>query len=173
MCIRDSAIVVRYPMMKRILSLVLLLPALALAQNVDLFKNLKFREIGPTTMGGRTDDFAVVESNTNIVYAGTASGGVWKSVNGGMTWKPVFDEQAVSTIGDVTVSQSEPDVVWVGTGEGNNRQSSSWGNGVYKSSDGGATWTNMGLKDTHHIPRIVINPSNANIVYVAAQGHLW
>ncbi len=124
-------------------------------------------------MGGRTDDFAVVESNTNIVYAGTASGGVWKSVNGGMTWKPVFDEQAVSTIGDVTVSQSEPDVVWVGTGEGNNRQSSSWGNGVYKSSDGGATWTHMGLKDSHHIPRIVIHPTNANIVYVAAQGHLW
>ncbi len=90
-----------------------------------------------------------------------------------MTWKPVFDDQPVSTIGDVTVSQSEPDVVWVGTGEGNNRQSSSWGNGVYKSSDGGATWTHMGLKDSHHIPRIVIHPANANTVYVAAQGHLW
>ena len=159
--------------MKRILPLFLLLPIFAIAQNVDLLKNLKFREIGPTTMGGRTDDFAVVESNPNIVYAGTASGGVWKSVNGGMTWRPVFDQQPVSTIGDVTVSQSEPDVVWVGTGEGNNRQSSSWGNGVYKSTDGGATWTHMGLKDTHHIPRILIHPTNANIVYVAAQGHLW
>ena len=157
--------------MKR--SLLLFLPVLAFAQTPDLLKSLHFREIGPAAMGGRTDDFAVVESNTNIVYAGTASGGVWKTVNGGISWKPVFDEQSVSTIGDVTVSQSEPDVVWVGSGEGNNRQSSSWGNGVYKSSDGGKTWTHMGLKDTHHIPRIVIHPSNANIVYVAAQGHLW
>jgi photosystem II stability/assembly factor-like uncharacterized protein len=159
--------------MKRILSLALLLSSLAFAQKVDTLKNLKFREIGPANMGGRVDDFAVVESNTNIVYAGTASGGVWKSVNSGISWKPVFDEQPVSSIGDVTVSQSEPDVVWVGTGEGNNRQSASWGNGVYKSADGGKTWTNMGLRDTHHIPRIVIHPANANVVYVAAQGHLW
>jgi photosystem II stability/assembly factor-like uncharacterized protein len=161
--------------MTRTLTLALF-STLAFAQSgpkVDLLKSLKFREIGPANMGGRTDDFAVVESNTNIVYAGTASGGVWKTVNGGVSWKPVFDDQPVSTIGDVTVSQSEPDVVWVGTGEGNNRQSSSWGNGVYKSGDGGKTWTNMGLKDTHHIPRIVIHPSNANVVYVAAQGHLW
>jgi photosystem II stability/assembly factor-like uncharacterized protein len=149
---------------------------IVMAQNVpsaDLLKSLKFREIGPANMGGRVDDFAVVESNTNIVYAGTAGGGVWKSVNSGISWTPIFDDQAVSSIGDVTVSQSEPDVVWVGTGEGNNRQSSSWGNGVYKSADGGKTWTHMGLADTHHIPRIVIHPSNANIVYVAAQGHLW
>src|SRR5579864_8084682 len=159
--------------MTRTASLLLLISALAFAQKVDYLKDLKFREIGPATMGGRTDDFAVVESNTNIVYAGTASGGVWKSVNSGISWKPVFDDQSVSSIGDVTVSQSEPDVVWVGTGEGNNRQSASWGNGVYKSADGGKTWTNMGLRDTHHIPRILIHPSNANIVYVAAQGHLW
>src|SRR5947209_19170094 len=91
--------------------------ALAPAQTIDLFKPLHFREIGPATPGGRTDDFAVVESNPNIVYAGTASGGVFKSLNGGLSWKPVFDDQSVSTIGDVTVSQSEPDVVWVGTGE--------------------------------------------------------
>ncbi|MBV8820227.1 MAG: hypothetical protein JO022_17835, partial [Acidobacteriaceae bacterium] len=98
---------------------------------------------------------------------------VFKTVNGGISWTPVFDDQDVSTIGDVTVSQSEPDVVWVGTGEANNRQSSSWGKGVYKSSDGGKTWTNMGLKDTHHIGRILIHPSNTNTVYVAALGHLW
>ena len=159
--------------MIRLLTLMAVFCAPAFPQSVDLFKTLHFREIGPANMGGRTDDFAVVESNTNIVYAGTASGGVWKTVNGGITWKPVFDDQSVSTIGDVTVSQSEPDVVWVGTGEGNNRQSSSWGNGVYKSMDGGATWTHMGLANTHHIPRIVIHPTNANIVYVAAQGHLW
>jgi photosystem II stability/assembly factor-like uncharacterized protein len=150
--------------------------AIIFAQNgpdVSLLQSLKFREIGPANPGGRTDDFAVVESNTNIVYAGTAGGGVFKSIDSGISWTPVFDEQAVSSIGDVTVSQSEPDVVWVGTGEGNNRQSSSWGNGVYKSMDGGKSWTNMGLKDTHHIPRILIHPINANIVYVAAQGHLW
>ena len=143
------------------------------APQIDSFKALHFREIGPANMGGRIDDFAVVESNTNIVYAATASGGLWKTVNAGISWKPVFDDQPVSSIGDVTVSQSEPDVVWVGTGEANNRQSSSWGNGVYKSGDGGKTWNHMGLKDTHHIGRIVIHPSNANIVYVAAQGDLW
>ena len=146
---------------------------LASAQSVSLVKNLQFREIGPAAMGGRIDDFAVVESNPNLMYAASASGGVFKTVNGGITWVPVFDDQPVSTIGDVTVSQSEPDTVWVGTGESNNRQSSSWGNGVYKSTDGGKTWANMGLKDTHHIGRIVIHPTNPNIVFVAAAGHLW
>ena len=91
------------------------------AQSVSSLKNLHFREIGPATMGGRIDDYAVVESNTNIMYAATASGGVYKTVNGGITWVPVFDDQPVSTIGDVTVSQSEPDTVWVGSGESNNR----------------------------------------------------
>lgn len=162
--------------MLRALPIALLVSSFVFAQNspdAGSFKSLKFREIGPANMGGRIDDFAVVESNTNIVYAATASGGLFKSVTGGISWKPVFDEQPVSSIGDVTVSQSEPDVVWVGTGEANNRQSSSWGNGVYKSGDGGATWHHMGLDGTHHIGRIVINPTNANIVYVAAQGSLW
>lgn len=162
--------------MNRITTLLVFLAGASFAQDgpkVDQLKAYKFREIGLATMGGRVDDYAVVESNPNIVYVATASGGVFKTVNGGISWKPVFDEQPVSTIGDVTVSQSEPDVVWVGTGEANNRQSSSWGVGVYKSSDGGRTWNNMGLKDTHHIPRIVIHPSNTNVVYVAAQGHLW
>jgi photosystem II stability/assembly factor-like uncharacterized protein len=160
--------------MLRFLTIAMLFSAGLLAQpSADQLKSYKFREIGPARMGGRIDDYAVVESNTNIVYVATASGGVFKTVNGGISWKPVFDDQSVSSIGDVTVSQSEPDVVWVGTGEANNRQSSSWGNGVYKSSDGGETWTSMGLKDSHHIPRIVIHPSNANVVYVAALGHLW
>lgn len=139
----------------------------------SILDGLKWRCIGPANMGGRTDDFAVVESNPRIIYAGTASGGVWKTTNNGVTWDPIFDDQETSTIGDLAIAPSNPDIVWVGTGEANNRQSSSWGNGVYKSEDGGRTWKNMGLQDTHHIGRIVIHPSNPDIVYVAALGHLW
>ncbi len=138
-----------------------------------LLEGLKLRCIGPANMGGRIDDFAVIESNPQIIYAGTASGGLWKTINNGITWEPIFDDQETSSIGDVTVAPSNPDVVWVGTGEPNNRQSSSWGNGVYKSSDGGKTWKNMGLRDTHHIGRIVIHPRDSDTVYVAALGHLW
>jgi photosystem II stability/assembly factor-like uncharacterized protein len=136
-------------------------------------RGLEFREIGPAIMGGRVDDFAVVESNPKIVYAGLASGGVWKTINAGTTWEPLFDNEAVSTIGAVVVAPSDPSIVWVGTGEPNNRQSSSWGNGVYKSTDAGLTWRHMGLSDTHHIGSIVIHPNNPDIVYVAALGKLW
>jgi photosystem II stability/assembly factor-like uncharacterized protein len=139
----------------------------------DKFKGLEFRELGPAVMGGRIDDFAVVEGNPNIVFVGTASGGVWKSTNNGTTWEPVFDKEGVSTIGDIAIASSDPSIVWVGTGEPNNRQSSSWGNGAYKSMDGGKTWQNMGLTATHHIGRIVIHPKNPNVVYLAALGHLW
>lgn len=136
-------------------------------------KNLRFRSIGPAIMGGRVDDFAVVESNPSIVYVGMASGGLWKTINAGTTWEPLFDDQAVSTIGDVTVAPSDPSIVWVGTGEPNNRQSSSWGNGVYKSNDAGKTWQHMGLAATQSIGRIVIHPTDPNILYVAAVGGLW
>jgi photosystem II stability/assembly factor-like uncharacterized protein len=139
----------------------------------EKFKNLEFRELGPATMGGRIDDFAVVESNPNIVYVGTASGGVWKTTNNGTTWEPVFDKEGVSTIGDLAIAPTDPSIVWAGTGEPNNRQSSSWGDGAYKSVDGGKTWKNMGLEKTRHIGRIVIHPKNPEIVYVAALGHLW
>src|SRR2546425_322728 len=138
-----------------------------------LLKDLQWRELGPAIMGGRIDDFAVVESNPSTVYVGTASGGVWKTTNAGTTWEPVFDNEGVSTIGDVTVAPSDPAIVWVGTGEPNNRQSSSWGNGVYESTDAGKTWANMGLRDSHHIGRIAIHPANPSVVYVAALGHLW
>src|ERR1041385_7432922 len=140
---------------------------------MDKFKSLEFREIGPAVMGGRIDDFAAVESNPNIVYVGVASGGVWKTTNNGTTWESVFDKEGVSTIGDIAIAPSDPSVVWVGTGEPNNRQSSSWGDGVYKSTDAGKTWKNMGLAETRHIGRIVIDPRNADVVYVAAVGHLW
>ena len=145
--------------------------SLALPDNV--LDGLKWRCIGPANMGGRIDDFAVIEGNPDIIYAGTASGGLWKTVNNGVTWEPVFDGETTSSIGDVAVAPSSPDIVWVGTGEPNNRQSSSWGDGVFKSEDGGRTWKNMGLRDTHHVGRIVVHPANPDIVYVAALGRLW
>jgi len=136
-------------------------------------KPLKFREIGPATMGGRIDDFAVVESDPDIVYVATASGGVMKTENGGTTWEAVFDDQMTSSIGAIAVAPSDPSIVWVGTGEANNRQSSSWGNGVYKSTDAGKTWQHAGLAETHHIGRIVVHPTDPNTVWVAAAGKLW
>ena len=139
----------------------------------SIIDGLQWRCIGPANMGGRIDDFAVVEKNPHIIYVATASGGVWKTINNGVTWEPIFDDQSTSTTGDVTVAPSNPDIVWVGTGEPNNRQSSSWGNGVYKTTDGGQTWKNMGLRDTHHIGRIIIHRTDPDIVYVAALGHLW
>ncbi len=148
-------------------------PAPARPNYEEAMKNLRWREIGPATMGGRIDDFAVVESNPDTFYVGTASGGVLKTTNGGVTFEVLFENEAVSTIGDITIAPSDPSILWVGTGESNNRQSSSWGNGVYKSTDSGATWKHMGLAETHHIGRIVIHPTNPDILYVAAAGHLW
>jgi len=140
---------------------------------MDKFKSLEFRELGPAVMGGRIDDFAVVESHPNVVFVGVASGGVWKTVNNGTTWEPVFDKEGVSTIGDISIAPSDPSIVWVGSGEPNNRQSSSWGDGIYKSTDGGKTWKNMGLAETRHIGRVLVHPKNPDVVYVAALGHLW
>ena len=137
------------------------------------FESLHFRPIGPASMSGRISDLAVYESNPSIFYVGTAHGGVWKTTNAGTTFEAQFQDQGLISIGDVTVSQSNPDLVWVGTGESNNRQSTSWGDGVYKSTDGGKTWTNMGLKTSRFINRIVIDPRNNDIVLVAATGSLF
>jgi photosystem II stability/assembly factor-like uncharacterized protein len=139
----------------------------------DTFAGLKFRSIGPAIMGGRIDDFAVVDSSPSTFYVGTASGGILKTVNNGITFEPVFDDYEVSSIGDLAIAPSDPQVLYAGTGEPNNRQSSSWGNGVYKTLDGGKTWTHVGLADTHHIGRVLVHPANPNVVYVAALGHLW
>jgi photosystem II stability/assembly factor-like uncharacterized protein len=134
---------------------------------------LRFRTIGPAAMSGRIVDIAVVESDTYTYYAASATGGLWKTTDNGTTFAPVFQRESVPSIGCVTVSQSNPSIVWVGTGEATNRQSSGWGDGVYKSIDAGRTWTNMGLKDSEHVGRILLHPTNADIVYVAALGHLW
>jgi photosystem II stability/assembly factor-like uncharacterized protein len=131
------------------------------------------RPIGPANMGGRIVDIAAVDSDPRTMYVATASGGLWKTTNGGDTFTPVFDHQTSVCLGSVAVSQSHPDVVWVGTGEANARNSVAWGDGAYKSTDGGKTWHHMGLKDSHSIGRVVIHPKNPDIVYVAALGHLW
>jgi photosystem II stability/assembly factor-like uncharacterized protein len=138
-----------------------------------LLRTFTWRSIGPANMVGRIDDIAVVESNPFIYYVAFATGGVWKTVNNGTTFTPVFDDQPVTSIGDIAVAQSDPNVVYVGTGEPNNRQSSSFGAGVYKSTDAGKTWKQMGLKETQSIARIVVHPKDANTVYVAALGHLF
>jgi photosystem II stability/assembly factor-like uncharacterized protein len=159
---------------KLALSLALLATsAFAQPKYEDILKNLKFRSIGPATMGGRTDDFAVVESDPRIIYAGAAAGGLFKTINGGVTWQALFEDQPNPSIGDVTLAPSNPSIVYVGTGEANNRQSSSWGNGVYKSMDGGATWKHLGLAETHHIGRIAVHPTDPDTLYVAALGDLW
>ncbi|MBI2795365.1 MAG: glycosyl hydrolase [Gemmatimonadetes bacterium] len=134
---------------------------------------LGFRNIGPAAMSGRITDLAVVERDPTTIYAASATGGLWKSADNGITWAPVFQRERTHSIGAVAVAQSRPEDVWVGTGEGTNRQSSSWGDGVYKSTDGGRTWRNMGLGETRQVARIVVHPTNPDIVFVAALGHLW
>ena len=137
------------------------------------FDRLHFRSIGPASMSGRIDDIAVSERDTRIFYIASATGGLWKTVNNGVTLKPVFDSAGTSSVGAVTIPADDPNLVWVGTGENNNRQSSSWGDGVYKSTDGGTHWTNMGLRESKQIARIVIDPVDHDVVYVAALGDLW
>lgn len=139
----------------------------------SVFGGLHFRQIGPATAGGRIDSIAVASADSNAFFLGTATGGLWKTTNAGNTFIPVFDKEPVLTIGAVAIAPSDPSVVWVGSGEPNNRQSSSWGNGVYKSMDGGRSWAHVGLEETQSIGRIVIDPTNPEIVYVAALGHLW
>ncbi|MGE3189606.1 MAG: WD40/YVTN/BNR-like repeat-containing protein, partial [Vicinamibacterales bacterium] len=137
------------------------------------FDRLEFRNIGPATPSGRIDDFAVLESNPAVFYIGTATGGVWKTENNGTTLTPVFDNEATGSVGDVAIAPTDANLVWVGTGENNNRQSSSWGEGVYKSADGGRTWRHMGLRNSKHIARIIVDLVDFNVVYVAALGDLW
>jgi len=155
----------------------LALPAAALGQAApipsEFLQGLRFRSIGPAVTGGRIHDVEALPNDPSTVYLATASGGIWKSVNKGTTWTPVFEGQAVSTFGDLAIAPSDPAVIWAGTGEQNNRQSTSWGNGVYRSTDAGRTWTHLGLEETRHIGRVVVHPSNPDVAYVAALGNLW
>ena len=134
---------------------------------------LEWREVGPAVVGGRVSDLAIDEADTRNIYVGTASAGIWKSTNHGTTWEAIFTDQSTASIGDVTLAPSNANVVWVGTGEPQNRQSSPWGDGVFKSMDGGRTWAHKGLRETLHISRIQVDPQNPDVAYVAAVGNLW
>jgi len=142
------------------------------AQQIDFstLKNLNIRNVGPANMSGRITSIDVVKNNPKIIYVGAASGGVWKSENGGSSWKPVFDNQLTQNIGALAIQQNNPNVIWVGTGEGNPRNSMNLGMGIFKSEDGGENWQHLGLENTKTIHRIIIDPVDSNIIYVGAMG---
>ncbi len=141
--------------------------------SMDLVKNMKPRNIGPGGMSGRVTTIDVVQSNPDIMYVGTASGGIWKSTSGGIKWQPIFEKEVTASIGAIAIQQSNPSVIWAGTGEGNPRNSLNGGYGIYKSLDAGKTWKSMGLEKTRHIHRVIIDPTNPNTVYVGAIGSPW
>ncbi|WP_190809139.1 hypothetical protein [Flagellimonas sp. S3867] len=162
--------------MKHCYTLLMLFASLSLFSQeftMDLVQDMKPRNIGPAGMSGRVTSIDVVYSNPDIMYVGTASGGLWKSTSGGIRWEPIFDKEVTASIGAVAIQQSNPSVIWVGTGEGNPRNSLNGGYGIYKSLDGGKTWKSMGLENTRHIHRVIIDPTNPNVVYVGAIGSPW
>jgi hypothetical protein len=146
-------------------------PADPMASSV--FSGLSFRSIGPSIVSGRIVDLAVNPKNNSEYYVAAASGGVWKTTNNGVTYNPVFDGQVSFSIGCVTIDPNNSNVVWVGSGENNNQRVVGYGDGVYKSEDAGKSWKNVGLKNSEHIGKIVVDPNNSDIVYVAAYGPLW
>ncbi len=176
--------------MKRFTSLLLLSLMIGVVFNLDaqrrrsaststkpldskLFSNLKFRNIGPAFMSGRIADLAIDPTNENVWYVAVGSGGVWKTTNAGTTFQPIFDAQSVYSIGCVTIDPNNPYTIWVGTGENVGGRHAGFGDGIYRSTDGGASWTNMGLKDSEHISKIIVHPDDSDVVYVASQGPLW
>ncbi|SIR41753.1 VPS10 domain-containing protein [Maribacter ulvicola] len=163
-------------MTKKLLSMLMLFASFFVSAQdfkMDMAQDMKPRNIGPGGMSGRVTSIDVVNSNPDIMYVGTASGGLWKSTSGGVKWNPIFDKEVTASIGAVAIQQSNPSVIWAGTGEGNPRNSLNGGYGVYKSLDGGKTWKSMGLEKTRHIHRIKIDPMNPNTVYVGAIGSPW
>ncbi|EAZ83179.1 WD40/YVTN/BNR-like repeat-containing protein [Algoriphagus machipongonensis] len=158
-----------------ILTMAILLSFSVSAQEVDmdLFESMKARSIGPAAMSGRITSIDAIDDNPSVIYAGAASGGLWKSTSGGITWKPIFDGEKVHSIGSISIYQKNPNIIWVGTGEGNPRNSLSLGGGVYRSMDAGETWELMGLEKTKAIHRIIVHPDDPNTVYVGAIGSPW
>jgi len=148
---------------------------LVLAQTTgeDLIKDLRWRNIGPANMSGRISDIEALDNDFTKVFVASASGGVWKSVNAGNTFEPIFDRYGAASIGDIAIFQKNPEIIWVGTGEECGRNSIAWGDGIYKSTDGGKTFTNMGLKDTYSIGTVLTHPDDPDTVYVAAAGLIW
>lgn len=139
----------------------------------EMLHAFRWRNIGPASQGGRIVDIEASEKDFTRVFMATASGGVWKSTNAGTSWDPIFDRYATASIGDIALFQPNPDIIWVGTGEANNRNSVSWGNGIYKSTDGGKTFQHLGLEQTQQIARVVVHPTDSNTTYVGAVGALW
>src|SRR5688500_9512518 len=135
--------------------------------------SLRFRSIGPALTSGRIADVAVDPTNKKVWYVATAAGGVWKSVNNGLSFTPIFDGEGSFSIGAITIDPKNPNVIWVGSGENNAQRVVAYGDGVYKSIDGGRSWKNVGLKESEHIGRILIDPRNSDVVYVASQGQVW
>src|SRR4051812_49132137 len=152
----------------------LLVPQAVFSQQLspELYGGLRWRMIGPHR-GGRTVAVSGVEGQPNVYYFGGVGGGVWKTTNGGVTWRPIFDSQPISSIGAIAVAQANPSVIYVGTGEADFRSDLTYGNGVYKSTDGGTTWKNIGLTASQHISRIAIDPQNPDVVFVAAMGSAY
>ena len=139
----------------------------------ELFSHFKFRNIGPGYMSGRIADLAIHPENENIRYVAVASGGAWKTSNAGVTWEPIFDNQGSYSTGSLAIDPNNPNVVWLGTGENDGGRHIGFGDGIYKTENGGKTWNNMGLKDSEHLGTIFVHPNNSDVVYVAAQGPLW
>ncbi|MGB5464365.1 MAG: glycosyl hydrolase, partial [Aureibaculum sp.] len=147
----------------------------AVAQPLDdvSINGLSWRSIGPSLTSGRISDVAVNPNNPFEYYVAASAGGVWKTINSGVEFTPIFDKEGSYSIGCITIDPSNANVIWVGTGENNNQRSVSYGDGVYKSIDGGASWKNMGLKTSEHIGKIIVHPDNSEIVFVASIGPLW
>ncbi|MGD9347574.1 MAG: glycosyl hydrolase, partial [Candidatus Aminicenantes bacterium] len=141
--------------------------------NADTFSGLKLRNIGPALMSGRISDIAIHPEDPSIWYVAVGSGSVWKTVNAGTTWTTIFDEQPSYSIGCVTIDANNPDVIWIGTGENVSGRHVGWGDGVYKSLNGGKTWSNMGLRESEHISKIIVDPEDSGTIYVASEGPLW
>lgn len=162
-------------MKNKLLLLLLTFSTALFAQKLDMesFKNMAPRNIGPAGMSGRITSIDAVNNNPDVIYVGSASGGVWKSTSGGIDWEPIFEDQTTASIGAVAIQQSNPSVVWVGTGEGNPRNSLNGGDGIYRTLDGGKTWKKMGLEKTRHIHRIIIHPNDPNTIFVGAIGSPW